>query len=179
MSEIHQHRTQTRRNRYDNKLKSKTVLPLSICTINFSYDENLALLIRSAACFGVQDIFVIGSIPERKFLNPKSGSLLDYVNLINFKNPGEFLKFSRDENIKLFSAEISENAQNLYSTKFSTDRACVVLGNETTGVPVEILLNSENIYIPMHGAGFCLNTSHTGTAIISEYSRQFWLKNEL
>jgi tRNA(Leu) C34 or U34 (ribose-2'-O)-methylase TrmL len=52
-----------------------------------------------------------------------------------------------------------------------------VVGNESTGVPIEILLNSEKIYIPMPGVGFCLNTSQAANIVLYEAVKQY--KNAL
>jgi tRNA G18 (ribose-2'-O)-methylase SpoU len=168
-------RSETRNQRYRNKINNAVTLPLSIVTVNFDFDDNLAFIIRTAACYGVKNIFVIGSVPPRKELHPRSGSLTDYVNIVSFENPGTFLRFSRENEIFLISAEIAENAKSLHDYSFNTElHTAIVLGNETTGIPVEIALNSEIVFIPMTGVGFCLNTSQTGTAFIHEYSRQFW-----
>ena len=48
----------------------------------------------------------------------------------------------------------------------------MIFGHETTGIPVEILLNSKHIHIPMPGVGFCLNVSQAGTAAMSEFYRK-------
>lgn len=169
-------RNETRRQRYDEKLKNSLQLPVSFVAINFDFDDNLAFLIRTAACYGISNVYVIGSIPDRKFLNPKSGSLYDYVNLQSFKNPRDFLSFSREKRIRLISAEISDKSESLYEYSFDFERhTAIILGHETTGIPVEIAINSEHVFIPMPGPGFCLNTSQTGTAMITEYSRQYFL----
>lgn len=167
-------RTKTRKQRYNSKVDSAIKLPLSIVTVNFDFDDNLAFTIRTAACYGVQNIFVIGSIPDRKLINSKSGSLYDYVNLKSFNSPIEFLEFSRKNNFNLVSAELNENSSNLFDYKFDMkNHTCLVLGHETTGVPIELILNGDSVYIPMPGVGFCLNTSQTGTAIMTEYVRQY------
>lgn len=168
-------RDETRRERYDRKLQGSIQLPVSFVAINFDFDDNLAFLIRTAACYGARSIYVIGSIPHRKFLNPKSGSLYDYMPIRGFSRPSEFLRFARGNNIHLISAELSDKATSLYDYRFNFDRhTAIVLGHETTGIPVEIAFNSEHVFIPMPGPGFCLNTSQTGTAMITEYSRQFF-----
>ena len=74
-------RDKTRRERYDIKKKNANIYPISLCCINFQHDGNLGYLIRSAACFGAQSIHVIGSVPDKKVLNPLSGSLYDYVEI--------------------------------------------------------------------------------------------------
>lgn len=168
-------RNETRRERYDRKGRRSLQLPISFVTINFDCDDNLAFTIRTAACYGARNIYVIGSIPPRKFLNPKSGSLYDYVNLIGFSNPSSFLRYARDRDMNLISAEISDSATSLYDYQFDFNRHTgIVLGHETTGVPVDIVMNSAHVYVPMPGPGFCLNTSQTGTAFITEYSRQYF-----
>lgn len=167
-------REETRRERYNHKLTQAITMPISLVAINFDFDDNLAFLIRTAGCFGAKHVYVIGSIPDRSKLNPKSGSLFDYVSLKSFSNPSEFLAYTRENKIQLVSAELSEDAVSLYDYSFNREvETAIVLGHETVGVPVEILINSDKVYIPMMGAGYSLNTSQTGTAFITEYTRQY------
>ena len=147
-------RTKTRRERYDKKLKTAKKYPISLCAINFIFDDNLGYLIRSAACFGAERLYIIGHVPERKVLNSLSGSLYDYVEIVQFANPREFLNYSKDEKIKLVSAELVEKARPISTYDFTFDRHnCLVVGNEKYGVPVEILHNSDVVYVPMPGGG--------------------------
>ncbi len=170
-------RGETRRERYARKEELAINLPLSLVTINFDIDDNLAFAIRTAACFGVREFYVIGRVPERKHLYAKSGSLSDYYDIRSFRNPSEFLAYSRKNNLHLISAELNDDAVSLYDYKFDFElETCIVLGHETTGVPNELIFNSDIVYIPMPGVGFCLNTSQTGTAMVSEYYRQYQLK---
>lgn len=170
-------RTETRRNRYDKKSCNAIQMPVSFVAINFDFDDNLAFLIRTAACYGAKAVYVIGSVPPRNFLNPKSGSLYDYIEISSFKTPSHFLDYSRKNNISIVSAELAEGSINLFEYSFNFDsETAIVLGHETIGVPTEIIYNSQPIYIPMNGPGFCLNTSQTGTAIMTEYTRQYMRK---
>lgn len=167
-------RNETRRERYDHKLHSSKSYPISLVCINFMHDGNLGYLIRSAGCFGVDCIHVIGSIPERKVLNPLSGSLYDYVQIKRYSSPRSFLDYTKANKIKLVSAEISENSEsiNSYSFDFSSHMALVV-GQEECGVPIEILLNSDIVHIPMPGSGYCLNTSQAANIILYEAIKQY------
>lgn len=153
-------------------------LPVSLVAINFRCDENLAFLIRTAACFGASTLYVIGSVPSRKEMFNSSGSLVDFMDLIQFSTPRDFLDYARENKLKLVSAELTDDAVNLYEYEFGrSEHTAIILGNEATGVPVELLVNSDVVYIPMPGLGFCLNTSQTGTAMISEYARQYFKKD--
>jgi tRNA(Leu) C34 or U34 (ribose-2'-O)-methylase TrmL len=48
-----------------------------------------------------------------------------------------------------------------------------VVGNETTGVPTQILVNSKIIYIEMPGVGYCLNTAQTANIMLYEAVKQY------
>ena len=167
-------REKTRRERYDIKKKNATVYPVDLCCVNFQHDGNLGYLIRSAACFGAKLLHVIGTVPPRSSLNSLSGSLYDYVNIIQHSTPSAFLSYARNNKIKLISAEICEDAIPIDSYDFTYDSdVCLVVGNESTGVPIEILLNSDTIYVPMPGAGFCLNTSQAANIVLYEAVKQY------
>jgi tRNA G18 (ribose-2'-O)-methylase SpoU len=50
----------------------------------------------------------------------------------------------------------------------------LVIGNEYTGIPEEILFHSEHLHIPMPGIGYCLNSAMAasiGCYIFSETLR--------
>tara|TARA_Y100000593_G_C4242300_1_gene302783 strand:+ start:274 stop:813 length:540 start_codon:yes stop_codon:yes gene_type:complete len=166
-------RSRTRRERYNIKSEKAKKFPIELCTVNFMHDENLGYLIRAAACFGVQKIHVIGSHPSRAILNPLSGSLYDYVDIQKYSTPREFLDMAKSKKIKLVSAEISEDSRSLFSYSFPLDRdVCLVVGQEQHGVPVEILVNSDKVEIPMLGVGFCLNTSQAANILLYEAAKQ-------
>ena len=167
-------RNKTRRERYDEKKRNAKTYPISIAAVNFMHDGNLGYLLRSAACFGAECVHVIGSVPDRNVLNPPSGSLFDYVKIIQHSSPSEFLAYARNNNHEIVSAEISNEAEPIHSYSFNFRRNNIlVVGQEETGIPVEILQNSKKIYIPMPGPGFCLNTSQTANILLYEAIKQF------
>ena len=167
-------RDETRRERYDNKKSKAKIFPVSLTAINFHCDENLGYLIRSAACFGASSVNVIGCLPDRKELRTFSGSLADYIEINQFSTPEEFIQYSRTENIHLVSAELTSEASNLEHYSFDYGKkTSIVVGNETTGVPSQILLNSDVVYIEMPGIGYCLNTAQTANIMLYEAVSQF------
>jgi tRNA G18 (ribose-2'-O)-methylase SpoU len=167
-------REETRRQRYDSKLKTAKKYPISLCAINFRVDDNLGYLVRSAACFGAERLYVIGHVPERSRIKASSGSLTDYVEIIQFSRPSEFLTQMELEGIKVISAELVEGARPLSSYTFDFSRpVCLVVGNEQAGVPTEILMQSEVLYIPMPGVGYCLNAAQAANILLYEAVKQF------
>jgi tRNA G18 (ribose-2'-O)-methylase SpoU len=167
-------RLETRRQRYDKKLKTSKKYPISLCAINFRVDDNIGYLVRSAACFGAERLYVVGHVPERSRMKAPSGSLIDYVEIEQFSRPSEFLTQMEAEGIQIVSAELVEEARSISSYNFNFSRpVCLVVGNEEIGVPTEILQRSDVVYIPMPGPGHCLNTSQTANIILYEAIKQY------
>ena len=167
-------REETRRQRYDKKLKTAKKFPISLCTINFRIDDNLGYLVRSAACFGAERIYVVGHVPRRTRLKASSGSLIDYVEIIPFATPRDFLAYAKSKKIQIISAELVEGARPLSSYAFGfNSNICLVVGNEQSGIPSEIIQNSDVIYIEMPGVGYCLNTSQAANILLYEVTKQY------
>jgi len=170
-------RTETRKERYNKKITNSKTYPISLCAINFRIDDNLGYLIRTAACFGASCINVIGSIPERKRIFNSSGSLIDYVKINQFKTPRDFLNKMKETKTKIICAELVQEAKSIYNYNFNFDNnICLVVGNETSGIPADILNVAEKVYIPMPGFGFCLNTSQAANIILFEATKQFEMR---
>ena len=165
---------ETRRSRYENKSKTAKKYPIHVASVSFMHDGNLAYLIRAAACFGAESMFVIGRLPPRKILNPLSGSTYDYVDIKQFSNPSKFLQHIRKQGITLVCAELTEGAVSLNDYKFNFDTPiCIVTGHETIGIPVEVMLNNDVVYIDMPGVGHCLNTAQTANIMLYEAVKQY------
>ena len=167
-------REETRRQRYDSKLKIAKKYPISLCAINFRIDDNLGYLIRSAACFGAERLYVVGHIPERSRIKASSGSLIDYVEIIPFTTPRDFVNHAKSEGIQIVAAELVAGARPLsnYIFDFSSN-ICLVVGNEESGIPSEIIQNSDVIYVEMPGIGYCLNTSQAANLLLYEAVKQY------
>ena len=166
-------RTETRRARYDKKLQNAQTYPISLCAINFRVDDNLGYLVRSVACFGAERLYVIGHVPRRSQLKAPSGSLIDYVEVIQFSRPSEFLTHMQITGTQVVAAELVEGSESIIDYNFNFNRpVCLVVGNEEVGVPGEILAHADVVYIPMPGVGYCLNTSQAANILLFEVQRQ-------
>jgi len=172
-------RDKTRRERYEEKKPNAKTYPISIATVNFLHDGNIGFLIRSAACFGAQCVHVIGSVPHPRILKELSGTLSDYMKIERHSNPVEFLEYAKQKDYQLISAEINEKAKSIHNYRFDFRRpVCIVLGHEEVGIPVELIRNSDSVFIPMPGVGYCLNTSQAGNIMLYEATKQFEAQNK-
>jgi len=167
----------TRRDRYNEKAEYAETFPISVATINFQHDVNLAYVVRAAVCFGANEVCVIGDYPSRRIMNELSGSLFDYIEVKAFSNPSDFLRYTEKNDIKIVSVELPpENFQYCSILEYNFDfskQLCLIVGHETSGVPVEIMAKSDIVYIPMYGAGFCLNTAQAANVALYEAVRRY------
>jgi len=174
------YRSETRRQRYDKRATLAKTIPVSICAVNFGLDENLAMTIRSAVCYGAESVMIIGSKPPDSFLRPRSGTTISYINILQFSTPHDFLEHCRDRDINIVSAELCDEAVDLNDFEFDFDKKTVIVtGNEWVGVPAEIIHNSQPIYLPYCGKGYSLNTAVTSSIILSEFNRQYAIHNRI
>lgn len=166
-------REKTRVQVVEDKQKKAVKLPVSLAAINFQSDGNLGYLVRSAACFGAEEVLVIGSLPPYAELKKLSCATNLFMTIKSFRNPSEFLAYVRENNIHLVSLELCSTSIDITDYRFPQDRkVCIVTGNETTGVPTEIILNSDCVIIPNPGIGPCMNTSQAANVALYEYVRQ-------
>ena len=100
--------------------------------------------------------------------------MIDYVNIVQFSTPQAFLEHCKKEKIKVVAAELVEGARSLSSYDFDFDgHTCLVVGNESTGVPTEITISSDVVYVEMPGVGYCLNTAQTANILLYEAVKQY------
>ena len=167
-------RAESRTERYRRKLPTADLLPVEVTSVNFRCEENIAYLIRAAACFGASAVNVIGSCPPPGLLRELSGTTSDLITIRNFSSPGDFLQFCRDNNRRIVCAELANDATSLHDYAFDHSTiTCIVIGHEQLGVPVDILHHGDVVQIPMPGFGYSLNAAQSGNIMLYEYAKQF------
>lgn len=166
-------RKETRQERLQKKASYGTTYPVSVCTTNFTYDGNVAFLMRALACFGGSTIHIIGKIPANNELRRLSGNTNTVVEIIHHKNPSDFIAWAKNNNAFVIAAELTD-AENIHDAEIPLNRNVIfVVGNEMDGIPHDIVLTAnKTIYIPMPGKGYCLNTSQTANILLYEYARR-------
>ena len=89
------------------------------------------------------------------------------------------MSYAEKTKYPIISAEISNSSRPISSIDFNSfGNFHLVVGNESTGIPAEIRMQSTEIFIPMQGVGYCLNTSQTANIFLYEISSQLEKTNQ-
>lgn len=170
-------RNETRQERYKRKNKTAKTYPIYLATINFVHDVNVAFALRSAVCFGLKELLILGNHPDKRLMNELSGSTFDQIKTRTFNQPHALLNFLENKNIQPICLELPNEickSVSIHDFKFNFNRPiCLIAGHETYGIPNEILFRSKAVYIPINGSGYCLNTAQAATVAMYETVKQF------
>lgn len=113
-------------------------------------DDNLGMILRTAASFGVREATVVGRKPRR--LRGDMGAR-DSIRLTRHWRLDEAILALRGEGFRVLAVEITPDALDIRSRPFAGPTA-FLLGNEARGVGAAALeLCDGQVYIPQHGQG--------------------------
>lgn len=126
---------------------------------------NVGTLIRSALGANFKDIYLVDSAKiSTKVIRASMGAAFE-ENIYSLTRD-EFLKFAKEQNLKLISADM--DGENIYETK-GLKNVGIVLGNEGQGVCDEIAnICQKTIKIPMNKSLESLNVGVSGSIIMFE-----------
>lgn len=163
-------RIETRNDRINRLLKENKKSKIELCCINIGQSENIGMLCRNLVYWGGNEFHIIGNNiwPKKTSCNTHN-----FVNVINYRNPLEFINWwKKYSNKKLVSLELTENSIPITNYEWDED-IILCVGSESTGVPVEILNNSDIIKIPVQGHAPCLNLSVAAGIAINQWASKY------
>lgn len=124
---------------------------------NPSKASNLGSLFRSAQAFGANYIYTIGYKYKRD--QADTGNSKANIPYFNFESVDEFIAKRAGD---IICVELLDKSIPL--SKFShPSKACYLLGNESTGIPVALTDRFPSVIIPTQ---ICLNVSVAGSVIM-------------
>jgi TrmH family RNA methyltransferase len=146
-------------------LQNKTVLVL----YNISDPGNLGTIIRAAAAFGVNKIFLTSNSVDE--FNPKviraSAGTIFFMPIIRCEiNP--LIKSLQTSNYCILAAALNSKATKLNKADLQYQKTAFIFGSEAHGLPINILNNvNKIIYIPIQQSVESLNLAGSVYAILS------------
>ena len=147
-----------RQNLFLNKIEERTK-HLTIVLDNIYQSRNISACIRSAECFGIQDIHILEDI--NNFSDDREVSLgaSKWTNIYHYKNNIELIKSLKKNKYKILATKPC-NANYDISEINLTNKTAIIFGSEINGCSNEILKYAdETVHIPMHGFTESLNVS--------------------
>jgi len=136
--------------------------------------ENLGVVVRNCAAFGVQALLVgeTSSSPWlRRAVRSSMGAIFK-LPVVELASLGEALRALRAAGVKTIAAHPHTRAKTLLQTELTVD-SCVVFGSEGYGISAEVLEScDEMVAIPMHSEIDSLNVGSAAAAFLWETARQ-------
>ena len=129
---------------------------------------NVGSLFRTADGFGVEKIYLTGytACPPRREISKTALGAEEWIPWDHIADPLEAIEQCKAAQYSVVALEQTEHAIDV--TDFSpTQKLCLILGHEVTGVPPELLIQCDDtVHIPMHGKKESLNVAvATGIAL--------------
>ena len=155
---------------------NKLALRLILCDIRSAH--NVGAIFRTADACGIEHVYVTGYTPYPRLQNDSRPPHVSSSNtsaiaktalgaertmsIGHFAEPSQAILHARSEGFTITVLEQSEKSLNLFNFKPAAPLA-LVLGNEVTGVPQNLLQEADQILeLPMLGAKESLNVAVTG-----------------
>lgn len=148
---------------------------LFIAVDGLTNSENLGVLVRNCAAFGVQGIFVgeTSSSPYlRRAVRNSMGAVFE-LSVVQCENLVEALKtLSMYHHCKIIATHPHADEQSIHQIDFSSD-CCLVFGNEGNGISPQVLSACDmTVAIPMQRGVDSLNVASASAVFLYEVLRQ-------
>ena len=153
-------------------LRDRTKLPLIIVLDNLRSAFNVGAIIRSAECFGIEEIYFCGYTPDNDKVAQTAMGTRELIKASHFDDTSKAIMQLRADNYKIYALETAENASSIYETGL-TFPAALIVGNEALGISTELLESADVILeIPLAGWKNSLNVGAATAIAISEFYRK-------
>lgn len=173
---MHTFRDKTRYERMQERISERKKLRYSFCIPNLIHEINFALIIRSAVAFGAEKAYVIGTHATGKDFKKITCGTSDLIDIKAFSNPHEFLETVSKENriIAIDKTEQSKSIDDSFTFRnVYEENICFVFGNESFGIPAEILHNAdEHVHIDMLGPVPSINVAASAAIIFHSFQQR-------
>jgi tRNA (guanosine-2'-O-)-methyltransferase len=150
----------------------------SICLLLESVSQpfNLGAIIRTAAAFGVEHVWICGNTADPMHPSARK-TALGSARLLSFEQaagPAEAAAAIRSAGLRLVAVELADGAVPLHEAAIGGD-ICLALGNEDRGCSPALLDVADEItYIPQVGRVGSLNVAAAAAIVLAEARRREW-----
>ncbi len=147
----------------DEKIKNRTRY-ISLLLENIYQSHNASAILRTADCFGVQDIYVVEKNNKFSANDEIALGANQWLNIQIYKNHAENLLHAIEElkkkDYRIVATSLNEKSMPLEEFDFTKGKVVFLFGTELTGLSDEAhKISDEFVHIPMRGFTQSLNVS--------------------
>jgi tRNA (guanosine-2'-O-)-methyltransferase len=162
--------------RLNREWRRRTDSRLSLLLDSVGQPFNVGSIVRTAAAFGAERIWLCGATAQPGHPSARK-TALGTDRLIQFEvvaNPADGAKAARDAGFRVVAVELASGALPLHQAPLGGD-VCLALGNEDRGCSPALLAAADLIaYIPQSGKIGSLNVAAAAAIAIAEARRREW-----
>ena len=158
-----------------------TALPFAVALANVAGDLNTGNIIRSAAIFGAERVFVFG---RKRYDRRSTVGAHHYVPVLHHIYEETFEWDTTLQTIRLsgYTPILIEQAGNYPIHEFNVQSyhpVCLVFGPENVGIPVDICQTEQCYHIPQHGVLRSLNVATAAGIAMYHVMQQLTIETSL
>lgn len=168
--------TDERKQRFEEILAQRTSY-FSIALEDIHQPQNASAVLRTAECFGVQNVSIIENYNAYR-INPMVVKGSDkWLTIKRFNSPQadntkSAIDYWREKNYRIVVTTLSESSVAPEDFDISAGKFLLVLGNEHQGASQQMIEKADvHLKIPMFGFTQSLNVSVAAAVLISYFSR--------
>ena len=151
--------------------------PICLLANDINVPMNIGNLFRMADALGVQKIFLCGTspVPPNKKINRSARATVKIVDYEYQADALEVVRQLKSENYTIVSLEITKNSLDILDFRPKpTDKICLIIGSENTGVSQDLLDASDvAVHIQMYGQNSSMNVAMATTIAVFELIKYF------
>ncbi len=156
--------------------RQKSEIPLFLILDNLRSLYNVGAIFRSAECFGVRKIFLIGYTPSPEHIGFEKTAMGagKMVAWEKFDTIEPLLEKLKTKNTDIYALELTSKSLdiNYFEPNFPS---AIILGNEALGISKNTLNFADKIlYIPLYGNKNSLNVASASAIALNIFANNYW-----
>jgi len=157
--------------------RRKTERRLALVLESVQSPYNVGAIIRTAAAYRVERVWLVGSTPPPSSPGVRK-TALGTDRYLTIERVDDGVAPARDEGFRVVAIELADRAQPVHTLTFG-DATCLVVGNEDHGLSSATLRACDDVaYLPLLGKVGSLNVATAASIAMYETRRQEWEQSD-